>query len=386
MARVLTDTQTEFRRSVRALLHANSPVSEHRRLRNEADPDGLSRKLWRQMATLGCLGLDTDPADTGDSTGTESELGGMAELGLVLEQCGRQLAATPMISCILLSSRLLTELGTKRQRALLTEVATGDLLIATAYQEGSRHNPEHVDTVAQLLGDQLSLSGEKRFVIDGHIADWLLVSANIEGLSEPSLGILLGKADSPGVDLTRTTLIDGRNSATVRLNDVKLPRNAVLGDVSPPPHHATVLEEVLARAALAQAAEMMGIAAELFERTQEHLRTREQFGQKLASFQALKHRIAHWYIELELSRSVLMDANSGVDEGRDDWMSLAHHGKARLGRLCSLATAEAVQLHGGIGVTDESDIGLFLKRAKVAELTLGDSSFHTDAYARRLGI
>ena len=387
MTLVLSEIQTEFRRSVRSLLRANSPVSEHRRLRDEPDPTGLSRKLWRQLASLGGLGLPGDPStESGEDNTDDSGLAGMAEIGVIQEQCGRHLAATPMVSSILLSSRLLSELGTKKQRTLLDDVATGDLLISTAYQEGSRHDPEVVDSVAQLRGDQLALSGEKRFVLDGHIADWLLVSANIEGTSQPSMGILLVEANSPGVTIVRTTLIDGRNAGTIRLDDVMLPRCAVLGDVSPPPHHASVLESVLAVGALGQAAEMMGIAAELFERTLEHLLTREQFGQKLASFQALKHRMAHWFIELELSRSVLMDALSAVDEDRDDWLALAHHAKARLGRLCSLASAEAVQLHGGIGVTDESEIGLFVKRAKVAELTLGDSSFHTDAYARLLGI
>jgi alkylation response protein AidB-like acyl-CoA dehydrogenase len=218
-------------------------------------------------------------------------------------------------------------------------------------------------------------------VLDGHVADQLVVVARTAGKSgdRDGLTLLLVPKGARGLSVTRTIMVDGRNAANVTLEGVEVDKSAVLGGAG---RGADLLDRVLDRATIGLAAEMLGTLAEAFERTIAYLKERKQFGVPIGSFQALKHRAANMFVEVELSRSIVLDALRAIDENRPDVSQLASIAKARVSDAIHLVGNEAVQMFGGIGVTDEEEIGLFLKRARVAELTLGDAAYHRARFAR----
>ncbi len=263
-------------------------------------------------------------------------------------------------------------------------IATGELTLALALEEGHHHAPYCVATRAEKEGDQYILSGEKTFVLDGHSADQLIVVARTAGENsdQHGLSLFLVDANTEGVTRTRTKMIDSRNAARITFDNVNLPVAALLGAES---EASAILDQVLDRGRICLAAEMLGGILEAFERTIDYLKEREQFGVKIGSFQALQHRAAIMYIEIELCKSVVIAALAALDEQSDDIAQLASHAKARVNDTYELVSNEAVQMHGGIGVTDELEIGFFLKRARVAMQALGDSAFHRDRLATLAG-
>ena len=218
-------------------------------------------------------------------------------------------------------------------------------------------------------------------MLDGHVADHLLVVARTSGQSGEREGLTLFLVDpsDDAVQVTRTIMVDSRNAARVRLDGVEVDSSQVIGEVD---KAADVLDPLFDRAAIALSAELLGTLVETWERTLEYLKTREQFGVKIGTFQALKHRAALMFCEVELCRSVVMDALRAIDEGRADLPRLASAAKARVSDAAVLIACEAVQIFAGIGMTDEEEIGFFLKRARAAELTLGDALYHRDRFAR----
>jgi alkylation response protein AidB-like acyl-CoA dehydrogenase len=263
-------------------------------------------------------------------------------------------------------------------------VCSGDRLLALAFQEKAHFRPYDVETKAESAGDGYRLTGEKIFVLDGHVADQLIVAARTAGSNGEREGITLFVVDrtSDGMTIQRTRMVDSRNAARVSLDGVAVDSGAALGEVDA---GADILESVFDDAAIALSAEMLGLVKEVFERTVAYLKTREQFGARIGSFQALKHRAAEMFCEVELSNVITLHALRAADAGRDGLSRLASAAKARLSDAASLITCEALQMHGGIGMTDEEEIGLFLKRAKTAELTLGDAAYHRDRFARLTG-
>jgi alkylation response protein AidB-like acyl-CoA dehydrogenase len=177
-------------------------------------------------------------------------------------------------------------------------------------------------------------------------------------------------------------MVDSRNAAQVALSDVTVGADAVLGEID---RGADILDAVFDRATAALSAEMVGLISEAFDRTVAYLKTREQFGVRIGTFQALKHRAATMFCEVELAQAVVLDALRALDEERPYATRVVSAAKARCSDTASLVTCEGLQMHGGIGMTDEEDIGLFLKRAKAAELTLGDAAYHRDRFARLTG-
>jgi alkylation response protein AidB-like acyl-CoA dehydrogenase len=378
MAFTLTPEQESIREMAQRFAAERAPVAHLRRLRDEGDPIGFSRPLWKEMADLGFAGL-TLPAEHGGA-GL-----GHAELGIVLEALGRTLAPSPIVATLLLGGAAIALGGTAEQKAAhLPKVAAGDLLLALAHEEGTRHAPHHVRTRSERTASGWRLDGEKVFVLDGHAADLLVVVSRTSGAERDrdGLTLFLVPAASPGVHATRTPLVDSRGAARVRFDGVAVPEDAVLGERD---RGAELLDAVLDRAAGVLAAEMLGSITEAFDRTVAYLKERRQFGVPIGSFQALKHRAAHLFCEIELTRSIVMEALRAADEGRADLPLLASAAKARATDTFLLVTAEAVQMHGGVGVTDELDIGLFLKRARVAEMTLGGAAYHRDRFARLSG-
>jgi acyl-CoA dehydrogenase len=307
---------------------------------------------------------------------------------VVLEELGRGLMPEPMIATVLLGTNAILLGGSVDQKkAELPAVASGERLLTVAYQEArSRYNPLHVETKAAKAGSGWVLGGEKIQVLDGSTADRLIVSARTAGGVGDASGVTLFvlRPDTPGVTIERQSRIDSRNAALVKLDDVRVDRDAVLGDVDA---GGALLERVLDRATIGVSAEMLGAMSAAFEATNEYLKTRVQFGVAIGSFQALKHRAAKMFIEIELARSAVMGAHRALDDGSDDktvarFASLA---KARCSDAFVLVANECVQMHGGIGVTDEADIGFFFKRARVAEMTFGDAAWHRERIARLEG-
>jgi len=379
MSFVLSEEQEAIRKSARELMRERAPVTELRRLRDSRDPDGFSRAVWQEMAKLGFAGIALPEAYGGGGLG-------FAELGLLLEEAGRTLAATPLLATAVLGAGALLLGGSDEQRrALLPGVAAGRTLLALAHEEGTRHAPYQVGTRAEALpGGGYRLTGAKTFVLDGHVADTLVVVARTSGHERGREGIslFLVPAGARGLAVSRTTMVDSRNAARVRLEAVEVTAGGLLGEAG---KGADILDRVLDRGSIALSAEMLGSLQEAFERTVDYLKVRKQFGVAIGSFQALKHRAAQMYCEVELARSIVMDALAAVDQGRDEVPLLASVAKARTTDAFLLIANEAIQMHGGIGVTDELEVGFFLKRARAAEMTLGGSAHHRDRFARLRG-
>jgi alkylation response protein AidB-like acyl-CoA dehydrogenase len=373
-----SEEQESIQRAARGFVQSKLPLASLRALRDRRDPVGFSREAWRELAGLGLVGVTISEAFGGGGLG-------FAELGIVLEECGRSLAATPLVSSVVLGASALALGGTDAQKgAHLAAIAGGERIVALAHEEGTRHARYAIGTRAEKAGSGWSLTGEKTMVLDGHVADVLIVVARVEGekAARGGLALFLVPRDAAGVSVERLTLVDSRNAARVRFAGVTVSADDVVGSAG---EGAAVLDPVLDRGAIALSAEMLGGASEAFDQTVAYLKTRKQFGVPIGSFQALKHRAARMFCEVELTKSIVREALGAIDDGRADVPALASAAKARATDTFLLVANEAIQMHGGIGVTDELDIGFFLKRARVAEMTFGDAAHHRDRYARALG-
>lgn len=375
MALVLTEEQTLLKETAAQFFQERLPVDALRKLRDEKNPDGFDRDVWKEMANLGFAGV-LIPETYG---GTEF---GPIGLGLILEQAGRTMAATPLISTVLLGSTAIQLGGTQAQRQeFLPAIAGGERLMALALEEGPHHNPTQIATTATLDGDSYVLNGAKQFVLDGHVADHLIVAARTSGETNASTGItlfLVPTDNTDGLTITRTIMADSHNAATVKLDSVSVPASAVLGGVD---GGWDILEPVLDYGRIGTAAELLGLIQEVFDQTMAYIKERKQFGVIIGTFQGLKHRAAEMFAEIEVCRSVVLDALSSLEERRNDVPKLASLSKARLSDASRHITNEGLQMHGGVGMTDEYDVGLFMKRARVAAASFGNSNFHRDRYA-----
>ena len=374
MALVLNEEQRILKDSAREFLSANAPVEALRELRDTKNAIGYSEDLWKQMIELGWTAISIPEAYGGLEFGFQG-------LGLIFEEAGHTLAASPLFSSIVLGSSTIELLGSEEQRSeLLPQIAAGEITLSLALEEGNRHAPYNISTTAKESADGYILNGEKTFVLDGHTADKLLVVARSSGdnNSKDGISVFLVDADAAGVNITRTIMMDSRNAANISFDNVKLGKSALVGETG---KAYPLLDTVLDRGRAVLAAEMLGGCLEMFQRTLEYLKEREQFGVKIGSFQALKHRASIMFIEIELSKSVVLEALTAIDEKSEDLAKLVSTAKTKLNDTFQLVTNEATQMHGGIGVTDELDVGLFLKRARASIQTLGDSSFHRDRFA-----
>jgi len=377
---VLSEEQELLRRTAADLVRQHSPIGRVRALRDADDPIGFSVDLWRAMAELGWPGIVLPESAGG--------LGlGYADLVVVLEELGRALVPEPFLSTVLLGANAVLLGGGAELRAkLLPEVAAGRMFLTLAHHEpGARHDVHRVASRAEPgEGGSFRLTGEKDLVPDGQTAEHLIVSARTAGRPGDRAGITLFVIErgARGLFFERQRLVDSRSAALVRLNDVRVAASQVLGAVGA---GAEVLEPVIDRALVGLSAEMLGGMSEAFERTLAYLKEREQFGAVIGSFQALKHRAARMFVEIELARSAVMAAARALDGGSAEAPALACVAKARCSDAFVLVANEAVQMHGGIGMTDEHEIGFFLKRARAAEITLGDAAHHRSRFAALQG-
>lgn len=377
MALVLNEEQRLLKDTAKDFLSANMPVEALRKLRDSDDEMGYSREHWQQMCELGWASIVLPEEYDGLDFG-------FMGLGAVIEESGRVLAASPLMSTVVLGASILMLGASDEQKAaLLPKIASGELTLALAMEEGNHHAP--LDTVlrAEATASGYRLSGSKSLVTDGYSADKLIVLARSSGKAGEAEGLSLFLVDgnAQGVSRHRRRMADSRGAAAIDF-DVEVSSDALIGELG---KAWSVLEPALDRGRICLAAEMLGGAQECFQRTVEYLKERSQFGVKIGSFQALQHRASLMYIELELAKSVVLDALSAIDDKRPDMSQLASLAKARLNDVFELVTSEAVQMHGGIGVTDELEIGFFLKRSRMASHLLGNSGFHRDRYASLCG-
>lgn len=378
MSMSLNEEQALLKRTAGEFLRSRSPISALRKLRDEKDPTGFDLALWRDMAALGWAGILTPEIYGGVGFGYKG-------LGQILEEAGRTLVASPLISTVLIASPLILAAGSEQQKqTLLPALASGEKLAALALDERPRHSPTHMTAHAKKSATGYVLNGRKIFVLDGHVADLLIVAARTSGTPDAEAGISCFLVDgaAAGVARERTIMVDGHNAANIVFENVALSGDALLG---PFDGVYPLLEQVLDGARIGLAAEMLGSGLEAFERTLTYLKLRTQFGVAIGSFQALKHRAALIYCELELTKSAVLDALTALDEQRTDIDAVASLAKAKACEMLELVTSEAVQMHGGIGMTDAEEIGFFLKRARVAQQIFGDASYHRDRYARLMG-
>lgn len=378
MALVLNEEQRLLQDTAKEFLTSNAPVTALRKLRDDKDEVGYSTDLWQQMTELGWASIIL-PEEYG---GLDF---GFAGLGVVMEEAGRNLTASPLFATAVIGASTILLGGSNEQKEqLLPKIAAGEITLALALEESHRHNPTQIATTAQLQNEQYLLNGSKTFVLDGHSADQLVVVARTSGDTQDNNGLSLFLVDNKaaGISCQRNIMMDARNSATITFDNVSVSADSLIGELD---QGWKILEPVLDRGRIALAAEMMGYAMEAFERTVAYLKERVQFDVLIGSFQALQHRAAHIQSELELCRSVILQALSSVDETPEQLPLIASLAKAKLNELVKLVTNEAVQMHGGIGVSDDLEIGFFLKRARVAMQVFGDTGYHKDRYATLCG-
>ena len=374
---VLTEEQTMLRDAAKGWASESAPVGALRRLRDSKSGHSFDPAAWKEMGEMGWAGVIVPEAYDGSAFGY---LG----LGLILEETGRTLAASPLLSTAMIAASALQLAGSDDQKQTwLPRIATGETVATLAIDEGAHHAPARTALTATNNGSDYVLNGTKTFVLDGEAADLLIVVARTGGApgSTDGLTLFLVPGDAAGVNRTHLSLMDSRGAAQIAFDGAEIAADAVLGEVD---KGWAVLEPTLDRAYAGLAAEMLGSASAAFDITLDYLKTRTQFGQVIGSFQALQHRAAKWFTDLETTRSCVEAALEALDSGADT-RALASLAKAKACELVHLASNEMVQMHGGIGMTDAHDAGLYMKRARVTEALFGGASFHRDRYARLMG-
>jgi acyl-CoA dehydrogenase len=374
MALVLNEEQEMLKESAQGFLAEHAPVSELRAQRDAGSDKGYSDTLWSQMANMGWAAILVPEEYGGLAFGHV----GMAQ---IVEQSGRTLTASPLLSTAILGVTAINVAGSEVQKSeLLEAIAGGELTMALAVDETIHHDPVQTAMSAVSKDGGYVLNGEKRFVVDGSTADKLIVATRTSGSPGDMKGISLFLVDrtADGVKVKRTQMLDGRNAAIITFTNVEVSIDALLGEQD---KGFAALSATLDAGNAHIAAELLGIAQESFDRTLHYMKERKQFGALIGSFQALQHRAAHWWSEIEMCKSVVLKVMQSLDEGDVKSSALASIAKAKLCEVAELSTNEAIQIHGGIGMTDEYEIGFFIKRARPAQMLLGGYNYHANRFA-----
>ena len=372
MSLVLSETASFLQDQTQRFAREKTPTSHFRSVRDSENPECFDREIWKQMAEQGLSGI-LIPEEYGGSNF------GLSGIGVVLQELGRTLTPSPLFATAVLGASLISKLGTDEQKKkYLPEIANGNLTCCFAFEEGPRHNPKISEVTAEKKGEKFLINGKKCFVVDGGFADLIIIAAK----SSKGTSLFLAQKDSKGIEVKEAKMVDSRNSANILFTDLEINSENVLGEID---NAQDTIEEVLDIGRAAISAEMLGGALEAFEITVNYLKEREQFGVKIGSFQALQHRAANMFTELELCKSCVLESLSCFEEKSNDVPRIVSLAKAKVGETFHLISNEGVQMHGGVGVTDEYDIGLYLKRARVAEQIFGNSEFHRNRYAELTG-
>ncbi len=366
---VLDEEQQLLQESAQSFLSGRAPIAHFRKLRDSRDPTGFSRDLWAEFANQGYSATLVPEAYGG--------LGlGVVEAGILSEQLGRTLTPSPFLSTAVLAAWAVTRAGSDAQKALLLpRIAAAGTVVALAVDEHAKHRPAAITTRATRDGTNFRITGSKRFVVDAHVADWLIVAARTDN---DALTLFLVEPGAAGVRIERTSMVDASNAGLVHLDGALVDPEAVLGEVN---GGTVLLEQILDVGRVVVAAQLLGVAHEAFDRTVAYLKQRKQFDRLIGEFQALQHRASTLYCDIELTRAIVLKALHALAADSADGPLLASQAKARASWTANTAVQEAVQMHGGMGMTDEFDVGLFMKRARVLQELFGDGGFHADRVA-----
>ncbi len=369
MKLVRTEEETMLADMARGFLDGSAPVSKLREMRDAGETHDPA--LWKEMAEMGWAGVLV-PEDSGGSDM------GFAAANVIAEEMGKTLVVSPFLSTAVIAATALRQVSDARAKQALSRIAAGDATYALAIDEGIKFDPEGTALEASADGNGFKLNGKKQFVVDGALADRLLVLAKTaEGLTLFDI-----PADRSGVERTASNMIDARDAARITFDNVEATGEDVLGTVD---RAMTVLKPALEAGQAALAAEMAGLSAGAFDMTVGYLKERKQFGVEIGRFQALQHRAAHLWCETEVTASAILNAGRMLDEDPENASMAVSLAKARATATAKLAVIEGVQMHGGIGMTDAYDMGFYMKRARVGAEWLGDYSYHAERVAALRG-
>lgn len=373
MALILNEEQQLLKESADGFFAEKAPVSQLRKLRDDADETGYSKELWSEMAEMGFAGLLVDEENGGTDFG-------LVGAGIVAETMAKTLTASPFLASAVMGASVIKAAGSDEQKQeWLPQIAAGEKIVTLAIDETAHHGPEKTALKATKTDGGYTLSGMKTFVCDGHVADTILVLARTSGDAGDRAGLSLFTVSkgTAGLIVDRTIMADSRNWAKLTFEGVAVGTDALVGAEG---GALDAIEPALDQARVIIAAELLGLAQQCLDQTVSYLQERKQFGVVIGTFQGLQHRAAHLFSEIEVTRSAILKAMQVADAGGDlRWFaSLA---KAKAAKAAELATNEAIQMHGGIGMTDEFDIGFYIKRARILQALLGDFNYHADRFA-----
>tara|TARA_Y100000748_G_scaffold293266_1_gene282633 strand:- start:127 stop:1266 length:1140 start_codon:yes stop_codon:yes gene_type:complete len=378
MKLILTEEEQFLKDTAKNFAEERSPITHFRTLRDNSDPILWDKDIWSEMSKLGWPGIMI-PEEYGGSNF------GLSGICVVLQECAKTLTPSPLFASGVLGAYAINKYGTKEQKQkYLPLIASGELTTSIAVDESSHHNPYDSELIAKKSSDEYLLSGKKTFVIDGTSSDLLIVLARTSGEKGDSTGLTVFIVDSnaDGIERIKLDMADSRNYANIIFDNVKISTKNILGDVEA---GGEAIDDILDIGRIAISAEMLGNSEAAFDTTLDYLKQRKQFGVLIGSFQALQHRAAEMFCEIELTKSSVIAAMRAADERSNDVQRLSSLAKTIAGETLHLVSNEAIQMHGGIGVTDEYDIGFFLKRSRVAEQIFGSAKFHTERYANLSG-
>ncbi|MFN3819657.1 acyl-CoA dehydrogenase family protein [Blastomonas sp.] len=377
MPMYLNEDQAMLRDSAREFLKSEAPVSHMRKLRDDNCKDGFRHALWKQFGEMGFTGILIGEDDGG--------LGlGHVEAGVVLEEIGRNLSPSPFLTTAIAGVAALNHGGQHLKDKFFPGILAGETVLALAIDEGAKHRPAHIATKAERSGNGFKLTGNKQFVIQGASADALIVAARTAGAPGETDGLTLFAVDKDAANMSMDSarLVDSSMAAHVTFDGVEVDGDAVIGEVD---NGWQVLSGLLRAGRTGSAAELVGVGAGAMDMTVDYLKQRKQFGRLIGEFQALQHRSAHLYSEMEIARAAVLKAQQLLDEGKDSAEVYVSVAKAKAGRTTNLVVREGVQMHGGIGMTDEYDIGFYMKRDRALNEFMGDANFHAGRVAEIFG-
>ena len=374
----LTDEQSLMRDQAKTWASKQAPVQNFRAMRDSGIEQCFDHSTWSEIIEMGWTGILV-PEEYGGSNLD------YLTFGIVLEELGRQLTASPLFASALVGATALNIAGSDSQKqAFLPKIVNGSEILTLAIDEANQHAPTQVALKAEAIDAGFKLNGHKGFVLEGMSATTFIVTTRTSGKPGDTNGItmFLVSADCPGLSRESISTLDSRGYANITFNDVEVSADAVLGVIN---EGWEPVDAILDRARAGLGAEMLRCAAQAFDMTLEYLKTREQFGKVIGSFQALGHRAAALFTGLELARSCAEAALQAIDEEVHNIPQMCSLSKSRLSDYLHEMSTQLIQIHGGIGMTDEFDAGFYLKRARALEVRYGNAAFHRDRYASALG-